>query len=262
MSSPSVCKVRTDVPAAGQLVGAARVICDLHLKGEGDALQDRFLYWIRSLPKGEALWILGDLFEYWIGPPSLRDPGLQPVLRALRERTQGGDFVGLIPGNRDFLRDAEFESETGVLLCSEGARLEGPGGPWLLLHGDEFCTLDVGYQRLRGVLRSRPMRFWVRYQPAFMGRSMARRLRKASERSVPAKDPARMAMQLEEVEVRAAEVGARSVLCGHAHRFQDQQIEGPAGPVRFMVLDAFGHGSSDELGFQLDGEPEIRSTGA
>ncbi|MFT5199011.1 MAG: UDP-2,3-diacylglucosamine hydrolase [Planctomycetota bacterium] len=251
------------VPAEGQLTHSARIICDLHLKGEGDPLQDRFLAWIAQVPKGEALWILGDLFEYWIGDPSLVDPELKPVLDALQKRTQAGDFVGLIPGNRDFLIGAEFQSQTGVCVCSDGALLAGPGGPWLLMHGDEFCTLDHGYQRLRRVLRSKGFRFWVRHQPAFMSRAMARRLRRASERSVPGKDPSRMAMQLDEVQARATASGAQVVLCGHAHRFRDEALPsgGPGDePVRFLVLDAFGYGSSDVLVFDRSRAPEVRST--
>lgn len=262
MSSRSDSDVRTDVPAHGQFSGPARVICDLHLKGGSDPLQARFLTWLGAVPTGEAIWILGDLFEYWIGPSSLREPGHQSVLKALAQRTRGGDFVGLVPGNRDFLIDAEFEAKTGVLVCSEGARLEGPGGPWLLMHGDEFCTRDTGYQRLRRVLRSSVFRFWVRHQPAFMGRSMARRLRRASAKSVPSKDPALMAMQSDEVLRRAGAVGARSVLAGHAHRFCDELLDGPDGAVRFLVLDAFGDGLRDELHFAGGDAPGPGPSGA
>jgi UDP-2,3-diacylglucosamine hydrolase len=218
---------------------------------------------MEGVPRGEALWILGDLFEYWIGSPSLADEGVTPVLQALRDRTRNGDFIGLIPGNRDFLIDAEFEAQTGVSVFPEGAILDGPEGPWLLVHGDEFCTLDLGYQRMRRVLRSKPFRFWVRHQPAFLSRAMARKLRRASKRSVPAKDPAEMAMQPDEVLRRAAAAGAGSVLCGHAHRFSDEPVpvsSSDGSSVRFMVLDAFGHGDRDVLSFARGESPRVHAS--
>lgn len=250
------------VPPAGQLSGCVRVICDLHLKGSADPLQARFLEWLTHLPEGESLWILGDLFEYWLGGASMGDPELVPVLEALRRRTQAGDFVGFVPGNRDFLIGAEFGGQTGVSVYPEGALLEGPGGGWLLLHGDEFCTLDHGYQRLRRVLRSGVFRFWAKHQPAFLSRAMARRLRVASKRAVPAKDPARMEMQTGEALEAARAAGAQAVLCGHAHVLRDEKLGAGADAVRFIVLDAFGHGSADVLEFRPGRDPALVSSTA
>ena len=251
------------IPPAGQLSGSARVICDLHLKGSGDPIQERFLSWLGRLPTGETLWILGDLFEYWVGSSSLRDPGNKPVLEALERFVGFGGFIGLIPGNRDFLIGADFEAQTGVCVFPDGAILQGPEGPWLLVHGDEFCTLDLGYQRLKKVLRSGAFRFWVRHQPAFLSRAMARRLRRASASSVPTKDPERMAMQPEDVGAAALAAGARVVLCGHAHRFLDRELAVPGSQgagIRFLVLDAFGGGPQDVLKFASGRAPEVVST--
>ncbi len=248
------------VPPAGQLSGSARVICDLHLKGSSDPQQGRFLEWLEGLPSGEPLWILGDLFEYWLGGPSLGDCELAPVLKALRRRTETGAFVGFVPGNRDFLIGEGFEAQTGVCVYPEGALLQGPGGDWLLLHGDELCTLDHGYQRLRRVLRSGLFRFWVKHQPACLSRAMAHRLRGASKRAVPAKDPARMEMQAGEVLALTQATGARAVLCGHAHVARDEMFGG--GAARFIVLDAFGHGSADVFEFRPDRDPALVSSGA
>ncbi len=262
MSHPTGSESYGAVPQAGQLLGSARVVCDLHLKGTQDPLQGRFLEWLANLPCGTALWILGDLFEYWLGAPSMADPDLAPVMDALRQRTRGGDFVGFIPGNRDFLIGPEFEANTGVCVFQDGVLVEGPGGGWLLLHGDEFCTLDHGYQRLRRVLRSGAFRFWTRHQPAFLSRAMARKLRGASKRAVPAKDPARMEMQAEEVLVVARAQGARAVLCGHAHGFREEILEPGSEPVRFLVLDAFGQGLRDMVEFAPDSDPTVTSSRA
>ncbi|MCA9002570.1 MAG: UDP-2,3-diacylglucosamine diphosphatase, partial [Planctomycetes bacterium] len=203
------------------LQGNVHVICDLHLKGASDPQFKHLQTWLEGIPTSHGLWILGDLFEYWLGGASMLDPEHAPVLELLLQRTQNGGAIGLIPGNRDFLVDDEFAIKTGVSIHPEGVSLDGPGGGWLLLHGDELCTLDKGYQRLRRVLRSRPVRFLVRHQPAFLSRALARRLRRASKKSVPSKDPAQMEMQPDEARSRARAAKAQTLLCGHAHRYRD-----------------------------------------
>ncbi|MEZ6004179.1 MAG: UDP-2,3-diacylglucosamine diphosphatase [Planctomycetota bacterium] len=227
----------------------ARVIADLHLRdgalgAGGPADPGAFATWLAGLPAGQGLLILGDLFEYWTGTPDLACEGYRPVLDALAARTAGGDFVGIVPGNRDFLLGSDFVRRTGVRLFPAGLVLAAGGRRWLMLHGDELCTRDTGYQRLRTVLRSRMLRGGLALLPGAARRAIARRLRRASKESVPRKDPAELAMQPDAAAGHLETSGCDVLLVGHAHRYRR---EGLPGNRDWIVLDAFGEGAHDRL---------------
>ncbi len=233
-----------DEDSVGELSGEDWFIADLHLTDQADPLSEHFLRWLPRVPTEARLWILGDLFEYWLGKVHLESEGFAPVLDALQARSEAGGFTAVVPGNRDFLLGAAFTQRTGVSLVPDGIRLQRGGQGWLLLHGDELCTRDRGYQRLRRVLRARPVQALLRRLPAGRQHAVARRLRRASQRAVPQKAPERVAMQADEAEARLEANGAQRLLCGHAHQFVERSL-GHEG--RWWVLDAFGAGSHDVL---------------
>ncbi|MBI5432235.1 MAG: UDP-2,3-diacylglucosamine diphosphatase [Planctomycetes bacterium] len=215
----------------------ALCIGDLHLDASdaacAHALRD-FLGRHRTAP---ALVILGDLFEAWVGPAHARLVGAQRVLATLREWTSAGRALHLIPGNRDFLLGADFEAACGARVHPRGALARSSHERALLIHGDELCTLDVGYQRLKRILRSAPMLALAPRLPSPLALAVAKRLRTRSVRAVAAKPSAETAQQPDEVRRQALAAGVETVLCGHAHAFRDEQL--PAGP-RWVVVDAFG----------------------
>lgn len=227
------------------------LIADLHLTDEGDALAQHFVAWLGEVPLSAQLWILGDLFEYWLGKVHLASPGFTPILDALQKRTGAGGFTAVIPGNRDFLLGAAFRERTGVAIYPEGVRLQRGAVKWLLLHGDELCTRDRGYQRLRRVLRAGWVQATLRRLPAGRQHALARRLRRASKRAVPQKRPDIVAMQPEEALARLRTQGAERLVCGHAHGFREHEWE---GGLRWWVLDAFGAGAHDLLRVAADGK--------
>ena len=234
------------------------VIADLHLTDDGqDGGVPNFLAWLRTVPPGEDLWILGDLFEYWLGPAHLSSPGFAPVLEALRALDAQGSHVRVVPGNRDFLLDAAFEEATGVELFAEGVLLAWEGAHWLFLHGDELCTGDRSYQRMRRVLRSRPTRALFGALPQTLKRSLARRLRRASKSAVPKKDPAKIAMRPEAALECLEREEAQVLVCGHAHGFQDRELQ---GRLQWYVLDAFGAGSRDVLRLAPGQDPQFMAS--
>jgi len=106
----------------------------------------------------------------------------------------------------------------------------------LCVHGDTLCTKDKGYQRLRSVLRSRPLLWLAPRLPYWFSRAIARRLRRASVRAIAAKLPDEKSIQRDAVAAAAREHSTSIVLCGHAHQFRDEQV----GEARWIVLDAFG----------------------
>jgi UDP-2,3-diacylglucosamine hydrolase len=237
------------------------VVGDLHLDvAPGAGPPQSFLDWLASLRGAPRLIVLGDLFDAWIGPLHLELPAAAAAVRGLRELADSRTGVELLLGNRDFLLERRFELESGARLHPGGLLAELPGGSRaLFVHGDELCTQDLGYQRLKRVVRSRPFAWVARHQPRALSLWFARRLRARSQSAVPRKSPAHTAHQPEAARTLALRAGAEHVVCGHAHRFRREAL--PQGPT-WWVLDAWG-GERDLLRVRAGaGEPfEVARTG-
>ena len=225
-------------------------VADLHLDATDAAAVEPFVAWLDALGSPPALAVLGDLFDVWVGPAQAELAGARAALDALARLWERGTRLLVVPGNRDFLLDASFEAECGARLCPEGfvARVERPGAEplrVLCVHGDTLCTKDRGYQRLRRVLRSTPVRTLAPRLPRALGLAVARRLRRASARAVRAKAPEEKSIQRDAALDAARAQRADVVLCGHAHAHRDETL---GGGTRLVVLDAFG-GPRDVLVF-------------
>ena len=245
------------------LVPGTLVIGDLHLDLAGErAPLEAFRAWLESLDGVTRLVILGDLFDAWIGPAHLGLPGSQLVVAALAALVGRGTQVDVVPGNRDFLLEHRFEAASGARVRPAGmvglVEPPQPGGPAervLLIHGDELCTRDHAYQRLRRVLRSGPVLWSVPRIPRPVGLWIAGRLRRASVGAVAAKPPEAKAQQAAEVTARAALHRCDTVVCGHAHVFRDERL--PGGP-RWLVVGAYG-APNDVLEVPVGGVLEVRA---
>jgi len=220
------------------------VIADLHLDLEDERAVERFLALLRRVADAPRLVVLGDLFEYWLGRAHQETPGGRRILAALRERASAGRAFDVVPGNRDFLLDEGFERASGGRVHPSGFVGVLPDGARVaFVHGDELATLDRAYQRLRRVLRSRPVTGVVRRLPLTVSRALARRLRRASTTAVARKPAAEKEMQREAAAELARDLDVRAVVCGHAHVFRREDV----GDGRtWIVLDGFG-GERDAL---------------
>lgn len=236
------------LPAGSLLIG------DLHLDVELDPEVSgvgAFEAWLHAARGAPALVVLGDLFEYWIGPAQERSAGAARVFAALAGLAAQGTSIELLCGNRDFLLSERAAQRAGARLHPEGLVGELPGGRRaLVLHGDTLCTLDVGYQRLRRVLRSTPVQVLGPRLPAVLGSALARRLRRASSRATAGKPSEELALQPEAAARAMRASDCQYLLCGHAHRFRDEQLPGGG---RLLVVDAFG-GERDTLLVGAQGE--------
>lgn len=129
-------------------------IADLHLSADRPDTLALFLDFLqRRAPQADALYILGDLFDAWIGDDD-DSTMAQQVRGALRRLVDGGTAVYLQHGNRDFLIGDDFVTATGVQLLGETAVIDLGGVPTLLMHGDLLCTDDTEYQQARLMLRN------------------------------------------------------------------------------------------------------------
>lgn len=233
-------------------------ISDLHLDGSHPHITDQFLEFIeRDAKHAQALYILGDLFEAWIGDDD-PDPDKQRSLRALRSLTSSGVQTYLIHGNRDFLIGKRFCNETGVHLLKDGTITEVYGKRVLLMHGDSLCIDDPAYQRLRKIVRNPITQFVMRSMTLKQRQSLATRMRAGSKAHIQSMD--RVAPQI--MDVNQGEVlrtflhfNVNCMIHGHTHRpaIHSHQHNGQT-LTRIVLGDWYEQGSVlrwDEKGYEL-----------
>jgi len=124
-------------------------LSDLHISLEKPEITRRFLAFLSGRARtAEAVYILGDLFDAWIGDDDFTPPN-NKIRKQLKQLTDSGTAVYLQQGNRDFLLGAKFSEDTGVILLDEYTVIDLYGTPTLLTHGDLLCSDDLPYQAFR-----------------------------------------------------------------------------------------------------------------
>ena len=200
------------------------LISDLHLEEQRPDITRAFLHFLETRARqAEALYILGDFFEVWVG-----DDGMSPfqhdIARALRELSDAGTRIYLMHGNRDFLIGRAFCREAGCTLLKDPSIVRFNGEPVLLMHGDSLCTRDVGYMKLRRVLRNPLSLFILRHLPLATRHRLARKLRSESRAQTSMKAREIVDVTPEEVPRVMAEHGVRTLSHGHTHRPAAHQL--------------------------------------
>jgi UDP-2,3-diacylglucosamine hydrolase len=197
----------------------ALFLSDLHLSpARPDALAAFHAFARTPARAAAAVYILGDLFDWWLGDDQLRDPLAAAVARSLRETTSAGVPVFVARGNRDFLLGEAFERATGARLLPEQLVVEVGGTPTLLLHGDELCTDDVEYQRYRARMRTPEAARRLLRMPYFARRAIAWYLRRASRDAIALKPEAIMDVNEDAVAAAFRRHGVARMIHGHTHR--------------------------------------------
>lgn len=199
-------------------VECVEFISDLHLSPELPRTTAAFEAYLAG-SSAQVIFILGDLFEAWVGDDMLTQPYESRCARALRAAAQRC-AVYVMRGNRDFLIGPRFFAETGCLAADDPMQVQAPWGETLLLsHGDALCLDDVDYQRFRAQVRA------PGWQAAFLARPLAERLAVAAQ--MRAASQAHQGGQPAEsyADVDAAlsldwlqRAGAATLLHGHTHR--------------------------------------------
>ncbi len=129
-------------------------ISDLHLSAKTPGITQRFQSFLSErAPRADALYILGDLFDIWLGDDD-ETPPIPEILTALRRLNENTTRLFLMHGNRDFLIGERFVEASGCTLLDDPARLDIEGIPTLLMHGDLLCSDDGEYRKARRWLRS------------------------------------------------------------------------------------------------------------
>jgi len=231
-------------------------ISDLHLDaGEPETIQ-RFVRFVETEARAaRALYILGDLFEAWVGDDE-DDARLAPIQAALADLTRAGVPCSLMHGNRDFLIGPQFCAATGCRLLGDYERVDLYGRTVLLTHGDLLCTDDTRYMSLRGTLRN------PAWQRDFLGKPLAERrkiaadLRQLSAAEIAAKSYDIMDVNQTTVENVMREHGVSLLLHGHTHRPAIHRFDLDGRPAVRIVLGAWYEHASilrwDERGYRLE----------
>ncbi len=193
-------------------------IADLHLCDERPAVTGLFVDFLRSRTSGaSALYILGDLFEYWAGDDTAQ-ADQQTVIRGLQDATSRGLPIYFMHGNRDFLIGQRFATETGCRLLTEPTIIEINGERVLLMHGDLLCTDDHGYLKFRAMVRNPDWQREFLLRPAPERVAIAREYRAESKKQSRRKAPEIMDVNQQEVARVMEAHDVRRLIHGHTHR--------------------------------------------
>jgi UDP-2,3-diacylglucosamine hydrolase len=214
-------------------------VSDVHLDASAPEATDQFLDFLRVEGRGaEALYILGDLFEAWIGDDE-QDAEKVRVCAGLRQLTRGGTACFVIHGNRDFLLGRGFCERTGCRLLPDPVILELEGERVLLTHGDALCVDDHSYQELRSSVRQAEWQRRFLALPFEVRDRFANRARAGSKAHTSRTIPRIMDVNPGAVDSAFRVARVHRIVHGHTHRpgIHDQVIDGQ--PAQRIVLGAW-----------------------
>jgi UDP-2,3-diacylglucosamine hydrolase len=220
-------------------------LSDVHLSSEESCKS--FAGYLNQIQGGYShLYILGDLFDYWLGQKSERYfQEFQPVLQGLKKLNLEGMQVWFLQGNRDFLLDSSSCQRYGVQLCRDFHTIKLPTCTILLTHGDLLCTSDHKYQLYRRLIRSECLQLFARHLPLKITQKMALRLKKTSKRSIAQKSMRQITVNFQYIRELLKENDV--VICGHIHQEMDYALIGQS-EKKFLVLG----GWEEERGSALE----------
>ena len=195
-------------------------ISDCHLCESRPHITHSFISFLKNTAKeAQALYILGDLFEYWAGDDSICVGKHREILTALKELSTQGTLVYLMHGNRDFLLDTAFANATGSAILPDPSLVSLYGQSVLLSHGDALCTDDIAYQTFRKEVRSAPWKAAFLNQPLQQRIAYIEQLRTKSEQEKSTKSMQIMDVNDGAVERLLAQYDYPPLFIhGHTHR--------------------------------------------
>ncbi|QOR38777.1 UDP-2,3-diacylglucosamine diphosphatase [Billgrantia diversa] len=244
------------------------LISDLHLHPSAHDVTEGFLHWLDSRAHGaDALYILGDFFEAWIGDDLLDHVDHDPsgyaalairVAAALRKRADAGTAIYLMHGNRDFLLGHRFAAAAGAKLVTDPAILRFADEPVLVMHGDSLCTRDEAYMAFRSQARNPAWQEQILAMPLNDRIKLAANLRQQSGEATSNKAEDIMDVTPEEVLRTMRDHGVTTLIHGHTHRPAVHEIELDEQPARRIVLGDWQPGKGWEVEIGPDGDPVLR----
>nr|WP_240223774.1 UDP-2,3-diacylglucosamine diphosphatase [Rheinheimera hassiensis] len=219
-------------------------IADLHLAADRRDITAAFLRFLREQAiHADALYILGDLFEVWIGDDN-PEPLLDTVATALATLSAQVPIY-FIHGNRDFVLRQGYANRAGMQLLPQQQVIDLYGTPTLIMHGDSLCTLDIAYQKFRKwwnqpwwqwLLLKTPIAFRQGIAAKARRKSAMHKARYSSQQQQGQQQPQIMDVTPDEVPKVMAEAGVLKLIHGHTHRPAVHKLEINGQPAERYVL--------------------------
>jgi UDP-2,3-diacylglucosamine hydrolase len=238
-------------------------ISDLHIEANRPEITEQFVDFLSSEARGaDALYILGDLFESWVGDDA-PDAGQRAAIDAIKSLTSTGVQCFVMHGNRDFLLGPQFCQDTGAHLLPDPLIVTLYGERVLVMHGDALCTDDRAYQRLRATVRDADWQRRFLALSAAQRRALAGAARTGSQAHTASMEYAITDVNEASVAAVLKAAGAATLLHGHTHRpgIHTLSLEGRAC-TRIVLGDWYTQGSVlrwDSTGPELEFLPRRRS---
>ena len=214
-------------------------VSDVHLDASEPRAIEQFLGFLQGRAAGaEALYILGDLFETWVGDDAA-SADKRLVRAALHTLTARGVACFVLHGNRDFLLGREFCERTGCRLLTDPIVAEFDGERVLLTHGDALCTDDHPYQELRSIVRTPQWQRRFLALPLADRELLADQARAGSRQHTSRTIPYIMDVNSEAVAAALRATGVRRIIHGHTHRPGIHELRIDGEPAQRIVLGAW-----------------------
>jgi UDP-2,3-diacylglucosamine hydrolase len=216
-------------------------VSDLHLTARRSETTDLFIDFLAGpARKADALYLLGDLFDYWLGDDNLDEPFNRRICTALADVTAAGISTYFLPGNRDFLAGKNFAAASGLSFLAEPTVCNVAGQPTLLLHGDTLCTDDTDYQAFRATVRSEAWREDFLAQPLAVRKDYVEALRARSETEKQTKPYSMMDTNPGAVADAFRRNAVTRMIHGHTHRQACHELTVDGRPCQRWVLGEWG----------------------
>jgi UDP-2,3-diacylglucosamine hydrolase len=232
-------------------------ISDLHLDSQHPLITGWFLQLLKQDHSNvDALYILGDLFETWIGDDAKQEFH-DEIIQALRTATQNGLPIYLMHGNRDFLIGRQFLQATGCQLLSDETIISLYGNNVLLMHGDTLCTRDTAYLKWRKIARNRLVQcLFLHLFPLHTRQKIANKMRAKSADYTQHAAAEIMDVTQEEVERVMKKHDVQFLIHGHTHQPNKHEFTLQQKPAMRIVLDAW-HKQGNMLIWDSEGKKEL-----
>ncbi|MFC1587040.1 UDP-2,3-diacylglucosamine diphosphatase [Planctomycetota bacterium] len=211
------------------------ITADVHLPPGDSEKTTRFLDFINSNAREcEAIIILGDLFEYWVGHKQALQNDYQGVLQALRQ-TAGFCKLYFMPGNRDYLFSRKTAKACGMEIMPDPKVVQLSEQRIFLTHGDLLCLGDVNYLRYRKFIQHPCTKIITRLLPLGILLKIAQLLRERGKRQMNQKSPGEMDITPAAAQKVFAD-GADVLICGHVHKPRQEHVEIQNRTCQLLVL--------------------------
>lgn len=211
-------------------------IADLHLSENRPDITSCFLrFLVKDAPEAEQLYILGDLFEAWVGDDD-DSPYLKQIADALTTLCQSGTKIFYIHGNRDFLLGKRFAKKASMELLPEIKTIDLYGQPVVIMHGDTLCTRDIDYQQFRKKSRTWWWQAAIKSLPLFVRKKIAENYRKKSAVATAIKSQDIMDVTQSEVVNCLEKYNSQLLIHGHTHRPAIHQLCANGASAQRIVL--------------------------